>query len=129
MPKRIQRKRTKGWRAPLCSCGCGKNARYVGRLPSGNSWSNQFAVGAELRVETAFWPENGSVPRHYCFSAEIDARLAVELFRWWTTSRPALVDQIRDELAGHDLMCWCALTDPCHADVLLELANPRAPSC
>jgi len=33
------------------------------------------------------------------------------------------------ELAGHDLVCWCPLEDergrrvPCHADVLLELAN------
>jgi len=32
-------------------------------------------------------------------------------------------------LTGHDLMCWCPLVDsegkrvPCHADVLLELAN------
>ncbi|SII07108.1 Uncharacterised protein [Mycobacteroides abscessus subsp. abscessus] len=33
---------------------------------------------------------------------------------------------IRDrmtELAGHDLACWCPLDQPCHADVLLELAN------
>lgn len=27
------------------------------------------------------------------------------------------------DLAGHDLMCWCPLDRPCHADVLLELAN------
>jgi hypothetical protein len=32
-------------------------------------------------------------------------------------------DEIRDELAGKDLACWCALDQPCHADVLLELAN------
>ena len=30
---------------------------------------------------------------------------------------------IRANLAGHDLMCWCPLDQPCHADVLLELAN------
>lgn len=30
---------------------------------------------------------------------------------------------IRTELAGRDLACWCAPGDPCHADVLLELAN------
>lgn len=35
------------------------------------------------------------------------------------------------ELRGHDLACWCPLEDaaglrmPCHADVLLELANPE----
>lgn len=27
-----------------------------------------------------------------------------------------------DELAGKDLVCWCAPL-PCHADILLELAN------
>lgn len=27
------------------------------------------------------------------------------------------------ELRGHDLVCWCLLDQPCHADVLLELAN------
>jgi len=26
-------------------------------------------------------------------------------------------------LRGKDLACWCALDQPCHADVLLELAN------
>ena len=30
---------------------------------------------------------------------------------------------IRTELAGRDLACWCPLDQPCHADVLLEIAN------
>jgi hypothetical protein len=28
-----------------------------------------------------------------------------------------------DELRGRNLACWCKHGDPCHADVLLELAN------
>jgi hypothetical protein len=36
------------------------------------------------------------------------------------------VDDVRRELAGRDLACWCPPDEPCHADVLLELAN-RAP--
>ena len=32
-------------------------------------------------------------------------------------------DRIRNELAGSDLACWCPLGQPCHADVLLEIAN------
>ena len=43
MPQRIQRKRTKGWRTPLCSCGCGKPARYVGRP---TKWGNPFRLSA-----------------------------------------------------------------------------------
>jgi hypothetical protein len=34
-----------------------------------------------------------------------------------------LREQARRELAGKDLACWCPLNQPCHADVLLELAN------
>ena len=32
-------------------------------------------------------------------------------------------DDVRRELAGRDLACWCPLDEPCHADVLLEVAN------
>jgi hypothetical protein len=28
-----------------------------------------------------------------------------------------------EDIRGHDLACWCPLDHPCHADVLLELAN------
>ncbi len=34
----------------------------------------------------------------------------------------ALREAARKELAGHDLACWCPLTEPCHADVLLKVA-------
>lgn len=30
---------------------------------------------------------------------------------------------IRSALRGKDLACWCALGQPCHADILLGLAN------
>ncbi len=33
---------------------------------------------------------------------------------------------VRRELAGKNLACWCPLDQPCHADVLLELANKEA---
>lgn len=38
------------------------------------------------------------------------------------------LDQIREELRGKNLACWCPLDQPCHADVLLELANNSSPS-
>lgn len=34
------------------------------------------------------------------------------------------LEEARAELVGRDLACWCPLDQPCHADVLLELANP-----
>lgn len=32
-------------------------------------------------------------------------------------------EEIREELAGKQLACWCSLDKPCHADVLCEIAN------
>jgi Domain of unknown function (DUF4326) len=31
--------------------------------------------------------------------------------------------QIQSVLRGRDLACWCPLDQPCHADVLIEIAN------
>lgn len=33
------------------------------------------------------------------------------------------VEDVQRELRGRDLACWCPLDQPCHADVLLEIAN------
>ncbi len=30
---------------------------------------------------------------------------------------------VRRELAGKNLACWCRLDQACHADILLEVAN------
>ena len=59
------------------------------------------------------------------------ARGAVELFRSHLgplieARRRSGLDPIPD-LRGKNLACWCDLAEPCHADVLLELAN--APIC
>jgi hypothetical protein len=35
------------------------------------------------------------------------------------------VGDVERELRGWHLACYCALDQPCHADVLLELANPH----
>jgi hypothetical protein len=36
---------------------------------------------------------------------------------------PFTASDVRRELRGRDLACWCAPGQPCHADVLLEVAN------
>jgi uncharacterized protein DUF4326 len=36
---------------------------------------------------------------------------------------PVTVDDVKRELHGHDLACYCPLDEPCHADVLLAVAN------
>ncbi|MFA4050644.1 DUF4326 domain-containing protein [Mycobacteroides chelonae] len=46
----------------------------------------------------------------------------------WTPRPGFTIDDIRAELAGRDLACWCPLGQPCHADVLLEIANSTTES-
>ena len=61
----------------------------------------------------------------------IDGRAgAIKAFRWLLGNEAARVrypypsiDEVRAELAGKDLACWCPLDLECHADVLLDLAN------
>ena len=105
-PKRIQLRRTKGWRKP-------EGAIVVAR-PS--KWGNPFRVGATITTGFAG------------VSVVVDADLAVRQYRRWLTGTHPAVDAavVRnslDELRGHDLACWCPLDQPCHADVLLDLAN------
>lgn len=104
-PRRIQRQRTKGWRAP-------EGAVYVGR---GTKWGNPWKV-------SPMQPHADAVAY---FRNALDHQWAGV---WdnpdhenWT--RLPSHDEIRAELAGKDLMCWCPLDSPCHADVLLEIAS------
>jgi len=39
---------------------------------------------------------------------------------------PFTAEDVRRELRGKDLACWCPLDEPCHADVLLQVANSGA---
>jgi hypothetical protein len=52
-----------------------------------------------------------------------DATEAVGMYRLHLLARPDLVAAARAELRGRTLACWCRPSDPCHADVLLEMAN------
>jgi len=46
----------------------------------------------------------------------------IEKFRRYLQDRPDLIERARQELRGKNLICFCAPL-PCHADVLLEVAN------
>jgi Domain of unknown function (DUF4326) len=59
-------------------------------------------------------------------SAFEDAQTCVEKFKHWLTDAPEgreLASDAKGELRGKNLACWCPLTAPCHADVLLHLVN------
>ncbi|MEU2724013.1 DUF4326 domain-containing protein [Streptomyces smyrnaeus] len=114
MPTRIQRKRTAGWRKP-------EGAIYVGR---GTRWGNPYAVVRQADGLYGIPDPINSLSTWVTFDYERDARAeAVLLFRGWLAERRTLIARARRDLAGRDLMCWCPLDQPCHADVLLALVN------
>jgi hypothetical protein len=96
------------------------NAKSVAR-PS--RWGNPFTVSSALDTSYAY--------------DEADARLlVVECFRDWLTrgergewwflngaERHEYMTAHLPDLRGIDLACYCPLDQPCHADVLLEMAN------
>lgn len=96
MPERIQLKRSKGWRMPPNTVKVDRTTR----------WGNPYRVGMP------------GVP---------DRATAVALFRAALVegSLPPTFDLtvIAHELRGKNLACWCRIAEPCHADVLLTLAN------
>lgn len=47
----------------------------------------------------------------------------VAAYRDLIDADPALQAAARRQLAGRDLACWCPPDQPCHADVLLDVAN------
>ncbi len=107
MPKRIQRKRTRGWRMP-------EGAIYVGR-PS--RWGNHVRIDpAEIESGTLTKEGVRRLAHQY-------AVLGYEKSIMWNPEGDAYREAAKAELRGHDLACWCRLDEPCHADVLLRIAN------
>ena len=106
LPQRIQRKRTKGWKMP-------EGAVYVGRP---TKWGNPFKIGSEH--EYMHWVAGEFRPYTIRTAAQAVTAFSESIGRGSTFERDAKV-----ELRGHDLACFCPLDQPCHADVLLEIAN------
>lgn len=59
----------------------------------------------------------------YKISASISREESIELYRKLLKTSTYIIDAIREDLKGKNLACWCSLDKPCHADILLELAN------
>ena len=109
--QRIQRKRTKGYKTP-------PNTVYVGRP---TKWGNPFVVGKRVDADW-FRLFDLSDQIYYFISAqkiETPAQ-AVILFEKYQAPR---LSGIEYYLNGKNLSCFCKLGQPCHADVLLKLAN------
>lgn len=104
-PQRIQLRRAKGWRMP-------ENTVKVDRS---TKWGNPFKIGhpfARRRMADGGGEITGVVA---------DAEHAIQLFRRFIPLELQIA--AHQELRGKNLACWCREGTPCHADVLLEIAN------
>jgi len=98
-PVRIQRRRERGWKMP-------PNTIYVGRPskwgnPYLSSGDNTTSALAAYEKELTWYLSGVNCSTEH--SEKVRAGLA--------------------ELRGKNLACWCAPDAPCHADILLRLAN------
>lgn len=111
-PIRIQLKRAKGWRMP-------QNTVKVDRS---TKWGNPFVRHGDGKQ------------MHPTISVTSFRALLLEQGAWYPiplpwppgkipAGEPTTVEDVRRELRGKNLACWCSHDQPCHADVLLELAN------
>jgi len=108
-PKRIQRKRTKGWRKPSGSVVVDRTSRFGNPYIVGVHGNAQKCVDL-YRSAMAGWIGFGNTkPPHPPVVGVIKAQ-----------------DNLRTYghlLRRKDLVCWCGIDQPCHADVLLEIVN------
>ena len=104
-PRRLQRRRTAGWRKPAGSVIVDRTSR----------WGNPFAVGRPAGPSA---PDPDEVIR--------DRARAVALYNEWyyAPGQAGLRAAARVELPDRDLLCPCPPEEPCHGEVLLTDVNP-----
>ena len=100
-PQRTQRKR--GQKSPL------PHSKDVGR---NTRWGNPFKVTDNLPADEAV----------RMYRADLMAGTLPRI----RSLKPATVADVKKHLAGWNLACGCELGEPCHGDVLLEVANGGA---
>jgi hypothetical protein len=115
-PVRIQLSRKKGWKMPPNTVKVDRTTPYGNPYRKGGYLDKGPLAGTTIR----------------------DTAHAVEVYRLWALEALAgnalpndcgttpSADDVRrtiEKLRGKNLACWCPLDQPCHADVLLDLAN------
>jgi len=106
VPKRVQLSRAKGWRMPA-------NTVKVDRT---TKWGNPFVVGRDGTRAECVDLFTKLLAGYVCMTKGDPA--ASEKYLYMARGG-------HGNLTGKNLACWCPLDAPCHADVLLRLANPE----
>jgi hypothetical protein len=117
-PRRMQLSRHKGFNLQAASAAL--NGLPAKRVTRPGRWGNPFSIA-----------DTGA---KYGLDFEAAQAKAVSLCAEWLggTLDPKLSpypppgrDEIRRELKGYNLACWCRPGTPCHAEVLLDIANGK----
>jgi hypothetical protein len=120
-PIRIQRKRTRGWRMPENTVAVDRTTGFGNPFPIEKGKSTSMGQTEDVWI-VGTWTGPGL---WFCKTAEEAQSLSVRAYEGWLNlpAQSALRERATQILHGRNLMCWCRLDQPCHADVLLELAN------
>ena len=117
-PIRVQLSRAKGWRMPPNTVSVARptiwgNPHYVSR------WRDAETCVALFR-DTVRGVWNPTTSDHL---PDAWRKGAYDEHQRWLAKFGGHPLRDLHFLRGKNLACWCALDQPCHADVLLELAN------
>lgn len=148
-PQRIRLSRTAGWRLPPNAVSVARPSRWgnpfrlgslttgLVRAPgplSGQAWEFEGRIATPGR-HTVTLPTGAGTVCHVRYATRVEV---VELYRraLLRQNDPAIAahfgprgpitvtaDDVRRDLAGRDVACWCPLSVPCHGDVLLQVGN------
>lgn len=121
-PKRIQRKRVRGYNMQ-------EHSQAVNGLPAVSitrpgKWGNPFAI-EPLGYKGLYMIKNintGCYVMANAFSKQDAVKTAVEKYREYI-HLSAFDPADKEVLRGQNLACFCKEGEPCHGDVLLEWAN------
>lgn len=126
MPERFHLSRRKGWRMP-------ENGRKVDRS---TRWGNPWRILASpteqeqrdgyvyiVQHQATGWAGRAGFAELYPAAEFAVERFRVALLHPFHPGLDFSCMDVRRELAGFDLGCWCHDDFPCHAAVLLEAAN------
>ena len=126
-PVRVQLSRKKGWRMPPNTISVARPTMFGNPYWDVRRYGLDLCLQAFRNTATGYWTP-GIVPEgHPHRDSWLD---------WIYKDHCAWLERIhkfyrhpteaaRTALRGKNLACWCALDKPCHADVLLEIANAR----
>jgi hypothetical protein len=81
-------------------------------------WGNPFTI-AEVMAELGVGKDAAQAEAVGRYGRWVSGTLEPEL----SPGRPPELAVIRAELAGRNLACWCRAGTPCHAQILIDLAN------